>query len=188
MTTFNVSPVLTGDRIHLRMAEESDLDAYHEYLSDPELDRLTGSQQTFSKEAALKWLQRIAVRAEDRIDLMIIPHGTNRLVGEVVLNEMDPINRSANIRIGIYGTENRSRGYGSEAMKLMLRHGFEVLKLHRIELGVYPFNPRAIHVYEKLGFVREGVQRDVLFYDGAYHDCIMMSILEDDFRKLTESK
>ncbi len=62
---------------------------------------------------------------------------------------MDTVNRSANIRIGIQGSTFRGKGYGTEAMLLMLRVGFVSLNLHRIHLGVYTFNPRAIHVYEK---------------------------------------
>ena len=54
--------------------------------------------------------------------------------------------------------------------------------MHRIELEVYDFNPRAQHVYEKAGFMREGVRREVLLWDGEYHDAIVMSILEDEFR------
>jgi RimJ/RimL family protein N-acetyltransferase len=65
----------------------------------------------------------------------------------------------------------------------MLGHGFNNLNLHRIELGVFDFNPRAIHVYEKLGFKREGVLRDYLFSDGAYHDQILMSILDHEYRE-----
>ena len=56
--------------------------------------------------------------------------------------------------------------------------------MHRIELGVYAFNPRAIHVYEKLGFKREGTLRDSICWDGTFHDMIVMSILEEEYRQL----
>jgi RimJ/RimL family protein N-acetyltransferase len=115
---------------------------------------------------------------------MIIVKDTGELIGEVVLNEIDPDNRSANIRIGICGHEHRGKGYGTEAMTQMLRYGFETLKLHRIHLGVYTFNPRAVHVYEKLGFQRDGVERDALYVDGEFHNMILMSMLEEEFRSL----
>ena len=57
------------------------------------------------------------------------------------------------------------------------------IDLHRIELEVYDFNPRAAHVYEKAGFVREGVRRDVLYWQGHYHDAITMSILKPEYEK-----
>jgi RimJ/RimL family protein N-acetyltransferase len=66
-------------------------------------------------------------------------------------------------------------------MRLMVNYGFKELNLHRIELDVFAFNTRAIRVYENIGFKREGLLRDTLFYDGEFHDTVLMSILEDDW-------
>ncbi len=173
--------------IELRYAREDDLEAYLAFLDDAEMNRLTGAQESFSRERIEAWLRKIATPSEDRVDWIIVLRETGELLGEVVLNEIDPANRSANIRIGIQGDRHRGQGYGTKAMIAMLRHGFETLGLHRIHLGVYAFNPRAIHVYEKLGFRREGVERDALFQNGAYHDMITMSMLEDEFRALYPS-
>ena len=71
----------------------------------------------------------------------------------------------------------RDRGLGSEAVSLTLAHAFAA-GLHRVELEVYAFNPRAIAVYERAGFAREGVRRDALRWDGADHDAIPMAALE----------
>ncbi len=70
-----------------------------------------------------------------------------------------------------------AKAYGTEAARLAVDYGLHTLNLHRIELEVYDFNPRARHVYEKIGFVVEGVRRDALLWDGEYHDAILMSIL-----------
>jgi len=173
--------ILTGERISLRPAREIELEAYFSLLQEPEASRLTGTQQRFSKESIAAWLKKISHVHDDRVDLMIALLDTDELIGEVVLNELDPINRSANIRI-VVSARHSNKGYGSEAMRLMLKHGFEDLKLHRIELGVYAFNPRALHVYEKLGFKREGVKRDAIYTDGRFHDMILMAMLEEEFR------
>lgn len=175
--------ILYGKQIYLRPAVPNDLDDYYTYLCDAEVTQFTGSHQTFTKEATARWLEKISTPDEGRVDLMIITKDTDQLVGEVVVNEIDPINRSANIRIGITGGANRGKGYGTEALLLMLWHAFETLHLHRVELGVYDFNGRAIHVYEKIGFQREGVQRDLLFLNEEYHDCILMSMLEHEYRE-----
>lgn len=178
---------MEGRDILLRFAQESDLNDYFSFLHDPEMKRLTGSQVEFTRDEIADWIRKISVKHNDRVDFMIVLKRTNELLGEVVLNEIDLINRSANIRIGIQGTQHRGKGYGTEAMIQMLRYGFNTLKLHRIHLGVYTFNPRAIHVYEKIGFKREGLQRDALYIDGKYHDMITMAILEDEFRLLHET-
>ncbi|MCL6604166.1 MAG: GNAT family N-acetyltransferase [Paenibacillus sp.] len=172
------------EHIYLRLAKTSDLDSYFSFLADSEMNRFTGSQSEFTLEATADWIQKISIPHEDRVDFMIVVKDTDELVGEVVLNEIDSINRSANIRIGIQGTQHRGKGYGTEAMIHMLRYGFDILNLHRIHLGVYVFNPRAIHVYEKLGFQREGLERDSLYLDGEFHDMVLMAMLEDDFRSL----
>ncbi|GAB4194144.1 MAG: GNAT family protein [Roseiflexaceae bacterium] len=175
-------PTLRSARVTLRPIRLDDIDAYLALLQDEEGLRLTGTQATFTREQTEGWLRTIAER-EDRVDLAIVPAGADELVGEVVLNKIDPDNRSANIRIGIR-QPHTGRGYGSEAMRLMLGYAFEQLRLHRVDLEVFLFNPRALHVYEKLGFKREGVLRDVILLDGVYHDAIVMSMLEDEYRAL----
>lgn len=175
---------IVGKNIVLRYARESDLDAYYLFIQDPEVNRLTGAQREFTREEIAAWIRKIGTKHEDRVDFVIVSKETDELIGEVVLNEIDPVNRRANIRIAIQGARHRGKGFGTEAMILMLRHGFETLKLHRIDLGVYVFNPRAIRVYEKVGFQREGIQREILYQDGQFYDMILMSMLEDEFRAL----
>ncbi|KGE18074.1 hypothetical protein PWYN_26405 [Paenibacillus wynnii] len=181
-------PSIIGNNIYLRFVKASDLDTYYSLLQEPELNRLTGSQSEFTREAIADWIEKIGVLQEGRVDFMIVVKGTDQLVGEVVLNEIDPINRSANIRICIQGSQHRGKGYGTEAMIHMIRYGFNTLNLHRIHLGVYDFNPRAMHVYEKIGFQREGIERDSLYQDGEFHDMILMAMLEDEFRSIYGEK
>lgn len=179
-------PTLQGERVMLRPILAGDLDAYFALLEDRESLRLTGTHATFSRENAAQWIEAIANR-DDRVDLAIIVRESNILVGEVVINDIDQNNRSANIRIGIL-TAHTNRGYGREALQLMIRYGFEQLKLHRLELSVYAFNERAIHVYEQLGFQREGRRRDAILLDGVYHDAFDMSILEYEYVAAQASK
>lgn len=75
-------------------------------------------------------------------------------------------------------------GYGNEATKLILEYGFKHLKLHRIQLMVLDFNKRAQHLYKKLGFVVEGIQREARLVNGEWHDVILMGILEKEFERL----
>ena len=79
-----------------------------------------------------------------------------------------------------------NRGYGSDAMRVLLRLAFDKLNLHRIWLHVYDYNPRAIASYEKCGFKREGVLREQRFYGGKHHDIVVMGILEDEYRAIAE--
>ncbi|HEX2913430.1 MAG TPA: GNAT family protein [Chloroflexia bacterium] len=174
---------MEGKKIYLRPYEPEDSELLYRSTYNPEAMRFTGTQKLFSRSAIELYLGRIA-DDDSRVDMIIARQDNDQAVGEVVLNSIDRINRSANIRIWLFSPEDYNMGYGSEAMLLMMRHGFGRLNLHRIELGVFAFNDRAAHVYEKLGFRKEGVVRDYLYYDNAYHDQIIMGILEDEFRTL----
>lgn len=108
------------------------------------------------------------------------------MVGHVSLGGLSRKNRSARIsRVLVGNTDHRGKGVCRQMINGVLKIGFENLELHRISLGVYDFNVSAIRCYEKCGFVREGVQRDVLRYKGnEYWSLLEMSILEDEWRKL----
>jgi RimJ/RimL family protein N-acetyltransferase len=82
----------------------------------------------------------------------------------VVLNDHSPANASCNFRT-LIGPRGRDRGLGSEATRLIVGYGLRLLRLHRIELTVYAFNPRAQRVYQKAGFTVEGTARDALRLD-----------------------
>ncbi len=175
-------PTLTSERLILRPITEADALDMFASLSDAESMRLTGTQQNFTLEQVQQYCQRVA-QADDRFDYAITVPGDPTYLGEVVLNDIDQINRSASFRIALASEKLFGRGYGTEATQLIVDFGFQSLKLHRIELEVYDFNPRAQHVYEKVGFVREGIRRDVLLWDGVYNSAIVMSILENEYKK-----
>lgn len=175
-------PILTSERLILRPIAEADALDMFASLSDAESMRLTGTQQNFTLEQVQQYCQRVA-QADDRFDYAITVPGDPTYLGEVVLNDIDQINRSASFRIALASEKLFGKGYGTEATRLIVGYGFKSLKLHRIELEVYDFNPRAQHVYEKVGFVQEGVRRDALLWNGRYQNAIIMSILEDEYNR-----
>src|SRR5262249_28107101 len=102
-------------------------------------------------------------------------------IGRIEYERLDPVARSAEVMILIGAEEGRGRGYGSEARRALLRYPFRQRNLHRVALSVIAWNERAIRSYEKVGFVVEGRLRDDLYFDGRYHDQVVMSILRDEF-------
>jgi RimJ/RimL family protein N-acetyltransferase len=111
---------------------------------------------------------------------------TGKTVGHISLGSVSEKNNSARIsRVLVGNTHERGKGYCTGMINAILKIGFEELKLHRISLGVYDFNKSAITCYEKCGFVKEGLMRDVLKYgNNTYWSLIEMSILEDEWRVL----
>lgn len=173
-------PILVGASVVLRPISAADATAMFDSLSDSESMRLTGTQENFTFEQVQQHCERIE-KADDRADFAIALKDNAQYIGEAVLNDIDWENRSANYRIALAHNSLFGKGYGTESTRLIVDYGIRILNLHRIELEVYDFNPRAQHVYEKIGFVREGIRRDVLLWEGAYHNAIVMSILEHEY-------
>ncbi len=184
MTQAQNNPI-RGERIMLRAFRPEDADPLWSSMDNEEFNRLTGSHGTFTREMIDAYVARqIAADDDSRASFIISLPGDSQALGEVVINEVDHDNHSANIRIAMFDESGVGRGYGTEAMRLMVNYGFTQMNLHRISLGVYAFNPRAIRAYEKVGFKREGVLRDDLFWGGEYVDSIVMSILAHEWEAL----
>lgn len=176
-TDFSHKPTLIGDKVILRPFTEGDSDAMAEVIADPEAARLTGSanRPPHTREQLRAWYGSRGDHP-DRLDLALVDRASGDVVGELVFTDWDEPNRSALFRVAI-GPKGRDRGLGTEAIRLFLAYGFEDVGLNRVWLGVYTFNPRAIRVYERVGFVREGVEREALLHEGAWIDSVLMSVL-----------
>ena len=175
---------LNGNIVYLKKLDKEYTEEYWENFKNTSIETMifTGSAQAFNKTEIENYIDRVAADS-DRVDFLIFSKQDNKIVGEVVINEVDRNNRCGNIRVLINRKEDFSKGYGTEAMILALNYGFGMFNLHRIELEAYPFNNRAIHVYEKIGFKREGLRRDGAYYNHKYYDMITMSFLENEFRE-----
>ncbi|MBO3084856.1 GNAT family N-acetyltransferase [Cellulomonas fengjieae] len=173
-------PTLQGEMIVLRPIRAGDADAVWESVSDPEGMRLTGTTQLLSRPQIDAWCSSIE-SAEGRIDLAVTANGADEYLGEIVLDDIDEAVRSASLRL-VMRPGYRGRGYGTEAIQLMLGLAFDGLGLHRVGLDVLSINTRATSLYENLGFRIEGRRRDAYRDGPGFCDAIMMALLEDEFR------
>ena len=169
----------------LRPAREEDAERYFEQNFNPldkEAVRLTGCKTSFTREEVVSFLRK-AVHAEDQyLFLLISPDG--RIIGESVINEIDWKLRSGNFRIGIFQKAERGKGIGTWMTATTRDFAFADLRLHRLELDVFSFNPRAERAYLKAGFRREGVLRDAVLDGDSYADDILMALLEDEWNEI----
>lgn len=174
---------LEGPKVYLRPIEEEDLDSfYQQALWNKEGRRLTGTQQVFSRKGLQEWFETNATD-NSRIDLLICLQENGQVIGDVALLDIDRQNRNAIIRISVFNQTYWDGGYGTEALSLLVEFGFNIVNLHRIGLDVFAYNTRAKKSYEKLGFSKEGIIRDALFYDGSYWDSLLMGVLKEEFIK-----
>lgn len=177
-----MNKVYEKDGYRLRLARKEDAEEYYRnnfQPFDPEVARLTGSRKDFSHDEVVGFLKK-CIDDKERYDFLILsPQG--KIIGESVLNEIDWDLRKANFRIAIFHPEECGKGIGSWAIENTLEFAFQEINLHRVELDVFSFNPRAIRAYEKAGFQREGVLRDAVKDGENYGDDILMSILEEEW-------
>ncbi len=177
--SFELKPTLTGKQVVLRPLTVDDVPAVMATGMDPEVRRLTGTHRRFTSQQVLgavtDWLGR-----EDRVDMAVIDKASGDYIGEATLNELDTDNLSCNFRIAL-GSKHTGQGLGTEATRLLLSYAFDTVGVHRVELEVFAFNPRARRVYEKVGFVYEGTRRQALRWRGEWVDALVMAMLVDDW-------
>ncbi|MEN6368221.1 MAG: GNAT family protein [Thermotogota bacterium] len=173
-------PFLVGECVYLRPLDEADLDRCMRWINDPDLLPFLMRRTPMSRSAEREWLLEQG-RSETSFSLAIVLKDGDRHIGNVGLHGIHPFNHSAEFGIFLGEADAREKGYGTEAARLLLEHGFRELGLHRIQLHVYAFNARARRAYEKLGFHVEGTKRDAYYRGGRYHDVIVMSILESEW-------
>ncbi|MFC8997815.1 GNAT family N-acetyltransferase [Streptomyces rochei] len=177
---FSDKPVLTGDRTVLRPFTEADAARMGEIIGDPEVRRFTGSPgHELTPELLRSWYGSRSAQP-DRLDLAVTDPADGEVLGEVVLHAWVPEERSCTFRT-LIGARGRGRGIGTEATRLIVGYAFEELGLHRVQLDAYAFNDRALRMYEKVGFVREGVRREVERRDGVWVDEVLMAVLDHEW-------
>ena len=186
----STKPTLRGPRVLLRPFTADDVAAMAAILADPEVQRLTASVHSTAEaesgvpvadEAVRSWYTSRSSQP-DRLDLAVVDRASGEVVGEVVLNEWDPGDRSGNFR-ALLGPAGRDRGLGTEAARLLLAHAFEEVGVHRVSLEVLADNARARRAYEKVGFAVEGVHREAFLFDGRWHDVVSMALLAGDWTR-----
>ncbi len=180
------APVLRGELVVLRPARPRDRADRLACGRDAEMVRMLGGgaatpRQITEAEVGI-WYRRFA---RDPLGWVIEAEG--RCVGSTFLHSLDEHDRRARFAIGIFDATVWNRGYGTEATRLVLRHAFETLRLHRVELRVLEYNARAIACYRKCGFVEEGIEREDALIDGRWYSDLRMSVLEYEFRALGAS-
>lgn len=182
---------MEGKLIKLRPIERSDLDSIMSWVGDEEVTNFLGGEMLLgplSRIAEEKFIERASESSVNSRLFVIETLADRRYLGSTDLHNINWVNRTAEVGIVIGDKSCWGKGYGSDAMRVLLRYAFDKINLNRVSLKVFAYNPRAIASYERCGFRREGLLRQDKFLGGNYHDTIVMGILAHEFRALANSK
>ncbi len=177
---------LIGKLVELRRHESRDYDLYGRWYGDHEIWRLTSWAGEPLSPSAVRRLFEDRELSTTEDSFAIHPQGGRGPVGIISLMNISEANSSADLSIIVGPPEDRGRGYGTDAIREILRYGFEERGLGRIGLSVFEFNEPAISAYKGLGFREEGRLRAALERDGKRHDAILMSVLEPEWREKSD--
>lgn len=170
---------LVGERIYLSPRNIEDVEKYTKWMNDFEITDYTGrSHQIMTLETEKKYLEE---HINEEGVFAIIDSNKDKIIGSVGLHQVNHLKRKAELGIFIGEKEYREKGYGTEAIRLILDYGFNYLNLNNIKLDVMEFNERAIACYKKCGFKEYGRRRKCEFINGKYYDVIEMDILSEEF-------
>jgi RimJ/RimL family protein N-acetyltransferase len=186
-------PHIYGERIRFRAAEKEDIPTFVRWFNDPEVTENLAMFPPMSRFEEETWYENMMQRHTAEHILVIEIQDQNaqggyKPIGNCAFHDIDWRNRSAEVGITIGEKDFWDQGYGTEAMRLLLKHGFETINLHRIWLRVFDKNKRGIRSYQKAGFQLEGNFRQSHYQHGKYHDTLIMSILKDEWLDVQLSK
>lgn len=178
--------IINGSLVKLKPLSIKDSDLFSTWVRDREVTKYSLSKwlKKYSKNQIKEWLQSI-INNKKSVNFGIVEKYSNNLIGYAGIANLNKKYKSGEYFIFIGNKSAWGKGYGTEVTKLIVEHGFKRLKLHRIQLTVSEPNIAGIKAYLKAGFKQEGIMRDAVMRDGKYHNKIIMSMLEDEWKKLS---
>jgi diamine N-acetyltransferase len=178
-------PMIAHGAVYLRPAERSDVPLFVSWMNDWGTSRTLGLVAPMSLPMEEHWFERVVEsQGKDGYHFTACLVADDRPIGTIGFFELDLRNGTAGLGISIGRAEDRGKGHGTDMLRALLAFGFGQLRLERVWLDVYDFNPDARRVYERIGFVFEGRRRHAIFREGAYHDVDVLAILADEWRAL----
>ncbi|MCP8967393.1 GNAT family N-acetyltransferase [Ectobacillus ponti] len=171
--------LFAGTSVKLAAPREDDLEIMSRWQEDAEYLRNVDTDIALPKSKMQ--LQEDARRSSGSAHFHLRTIEDDRFIGFAVIHSIEWNNQTGMLAIGIGEAENRGKGYGSEALQLILRFAFHELNLHRVGLDVISYNKGAIRAYEKAGFRQEGCMREAVYRNGRRYDRLIMSILRPDW-------
>jgi len=173
---------LEGSRLYLRPLSEDDADGpYPAWLNDAAVCMGNSHHRfPYSKQLALEYIQQ-STRTNDDLVLAVVLKEGDQHIGNVALQRLHPVYRSAEFSILLGERSHWGKGYGMEAGRLLITHGFKALNLRRIACATFETNLAMKKLALALGMRKEGVRREAAYKDGKYVDIVEFGLLREEY-------
>lgn len=176
-----VFPFIRGETIDLVAQNSKWAELYLKWQNNPSIRQYARHEFPITLEEVKKWFENPSRGAREFIIFVIYHKDDKRPIGDIGLNHINWVNRNANLFAEIGEKEYWGKGIAVEAAELMIKYGFTELNLHKIHASIYNPNQRSLRVAEKLGFKKEGIQREHIYVDGKFVDNHKYSILRKEW-------
>jgi RimJ/RimL family protein N-acetyltransferase len=177
--------MLKGKNILLRPLQKSDLSLFIKWHSDPEVNEYLGRYLPVTQVMEEKWLEEAAsTKGGTRVHFIIeaVNGNVSQPIGSIGLGMIDHRNQTAVMGIAIGEKDYWKKGYGTEAVQLLIDYGFKQLNLNRINSYVFAPNTRSLRMHEKVGFIKEGICRQTCYKNGRLVDEVVFGLLREEWR------
>lgn len=174
-----------GEKTRLRPIRKSDVEKSINWRNDPDIrDNALGYRFPVTEKMEDKWYESaLDDQSKTRVMFAIEAVEDDALIGFIHLSQIDWISRRCYFGITIGEKNYQGKGMAADSMRILFNYAFECLNLRKICLEVVSFNDKAIRLYRKFGFVEEGILKEHLYLEDAYHDIVLMRVLNSEFRK-----
>ncbi len=174
-----------GSQVRLAALTREDLPTMVRWYHDPEFMRLYDADPAFPKtlEQLNQWLEEKR-KSTNAFYFAVHRQLDEQMIGLIEIDDILWTHRTGWLGIAIGDRSLWGKGLGTEAMQLAIDYAFNELNLYRVQLTVFEYNPRAIALYQKLGFQHEGTFRQFLLRDGRRYDMLLFGLLRDEWERL----
>lgn len=166
-----------GEKVCLRAYKEEDIQVATSFINDKELKKFLVTNVPFptSSWEEEEWVKSQRSNKNGEYNFAIEDIKTKKYIGGCGIQNVNWLARVATVGIMIGNKDYWGKGYGTDAMKVLMKFIFEDMNIRKIRLSTFSFNLRAQKSYEKCGFQVEGILKDEIFKEGKYYDEIIMS-------------
>jgi RimJ/RimL family protein N-acetyltransferase len=171
--------MIAGEHVILRAFEREDAERCYRWMNDPSIVRTLKSRYPIAFQNEIEWLDRAMNASPTERHFAVERKDDRAHIGNASIHDIEWVSRTAAFGLFIGEPSAWNRGFGSDAIRTLVRFAFDEMNLQKLRIDVFDYNDRAKHVLETQGFVQEGRLRREFYRDDAYHDIVILSIFRD---------